>query len=211
MSSFALQARSTLLPSVARRLFLAWMIGGATFGAQGLAAAPQTVVVLDAQGKPKARAVVAILVKGVKATAPAGTSTDMGQKNKRFVPDLVAIQTGTGVNFPNFDTVRHHVYSFSATKKFEIKLYAGTPGAPVVFDRPGTATLGCNIHDAMVGHVHVVDTPYFAITNDRGEAVIDVPSGEHLLQGWHPGMGESTPPVQQPIRTGSPQSLRLPG
>lgn len=183
----------------------------ATLPTPAAIAAPQTVLVTDAQGKPRAKAAVAIMVKGVRTVAAAGTLSDMGQKDKRFVPDVVVIQTGTGVNFPNFDTVRHHVYSFSNTRKFEIKLYAGTPAAPVVFDRPGTATLGCNIHDAMVGYVHVVDTPYFALTDERGEAVIEVPNGEHRVQAWHPTMGERTPPIEQTLRTGAPLTLRLPG
>jgi hypothetical protein len=64
--------------------------------------------------------------------------------------------------FPNRDSVRHHVYSFSPAKKFELKLYTGTPANPVVFDRARRGHLGCNIHDQMVGWIVVVDTPYYA-------------------------------------------------
>ena len=63
------------------------------------------------------------------------------------------------MSFPNFDTVRHHVYSFSPAKTFELKLYAGVPNTPVVFDKPGIAVLGCNIHDNMAAWVVVADTP----------------------------------------------------
>jgi hypothetical protein len=96
------------------------------------------------------------------------------------------------VSFPNFDTVRHHVYSFSATKTFDIKLYAGTPANPVVFDKPGVATLGCNIHDRMSAHIVVVDTPLFASSDAAGAARFDLPAGDHVLLFWHARLGATT-------------------
>lgn len=170
---------------------------------------PQAITVLDASGQPIASAAVSVIVKGAKAAAPSGTVVDMVQKNRRFTPTVLPVQTGTAVNFPNLDTVRHHVYSFSPTRKFEIKLYAGTPATPIVFDKPGTATLGCNIHDTMVGYIHVVDTPYFGATDAAGKVSIDVPAGEHKVHVWYPAMGETNPPVELPLRTGAPVTLRL--
>jgi len=111
----------------------------------------------------------------------------------------LVIQTGTAVNFPNFDTVRHHVYSFSAIKTFEIKLYAGTPTAPVVFDKPGVAALGCNIHDRMSSFIVVVDTPLFGRSDAKGLVQIDVPAGEHQLRAWHGGMGPEAALLSQKL------------
>lgn len=161
------------------------------------------VTVLDAKGTPLADAVVSIEVKGARTTAAPGTSANLGQKSRAFVPTVLAVQTGTAVHFPNFDTVRHHVYSFSTIKTFEIKLYAGTPAAPIVFDKAGTAVLGCNIHDRMLGFVHVVNTPYFAKTNAAGEATLDVPTGEHTLQVWHPVLTDAQDPLRQPLKVGA--------
>jgi len=105
---------------------------------------------------------------------------------------VLVIQTGTAVSFPNFDTVRHHVYSFSPTKTFDIKLYAGTPARPEVFDKPGVATLGCNIHDRMRAHIVVVDTPLFAQSGADGWVRMDLPPGQHRLLYWHPRLGSAT-------------------
>lgn len=165
-------------------------------------AAPQVFLVTDDAGQPVASAAVSVTVKGTRTTASPGTTADMGQKNKAFTPLLLAIQTGTQVNFPNFDTVRHHVYSFSPARTFEIKLYAGTPAAPVLFDKPGTATLGCNIHDRMLGYIHVVDTPYFGVTNAVGQVTIDMPSGEHRARVWTPTLGETSMGAEQSFKTG---------
>jgi plastocyanin len=164
-------------------------------------AAPQQIQVLDLVGKPVPLAVVSVMVKGATANG-AGVVVDMGQRDRRFAPTVVAIPVGGSVNFPNFDTVRHHVYSFSNTRKFEIKLYTGTPTAPVVFDKAGTATLGCNIHDTMVGYVHVVDTPYYGVTDANGKVSIELPAGEHKARIWTPAMGESTLPTEATLKTG---------
>ncbi|MEY4764807.1 MAG: hypothetical protein RI907_1480 [Pseudomonadota bacterium] len=176
-------------------------------------AAPVSLSVLDASGLPLSEAVVAIEVAGARTSAAPGTQAEMGQRSRAFAPGLLVVQTGTAVNFPNFDTVRHHIYSFSPAKPFEIKLYAGTPASPVVFDKAGTAILGCNIHDRMAGYIHVVNTPYFAVTDKIGHATLDVPPGEHTLQLWHARLGDKQPPQRLAIKvsatSGATQTLRL--
>lgn len=172
-------------------------------------AAPLSVTVLDASGSPLANAVVSLEVAGGKPTAAPGTQAEMGQRDRSFVPSLLVVQTGTAVSFPNFDTVRHHIYSFSPTKPFEIKLYAGTPAAPVVFDKAGTAILGCNIHDRMTAFIHVVNTAHFAITNQAGVAKLDVPAGDHTLQVWHMQMGDKQLPQRQGLKVQAAGGTRV--
>ncbi|KQW45748.1 MULTISPECIES: methylamine utilization protein [unclassified Roseateles] len=154
-------------------------------------AVPVTVQLRGPTGQPLAGAAVAIEVKGrVGKTSTA--KADVGQRERQFTPQLLIVQTGTAVNFPNFDTVRHHVYSFSPIKVIDIKLYTGTPTEPVVFDKPGVAALGCNIHDRMSAHVVVVDTPVFGRTDDKGQASFDLPAGEHAVKAWRPGQKSPT-------------------
>ncbi|MBP6614517.1 methylamine utilization protein [Aquabacterium sp.] len=183
---------------------LAWgLLAGVTgtLGAGGALAAPHTIVVRNEAGQPVHPAAVSVFVDGTPARAAKGAQGQMAQRDKAFAPTLLVVQTGTPVSFPNFDTVRHHVYSFSPTKPFELKLYAGTPVAPVVFDRAGTATLGCNIHDRMLGYIHVVETPYFGQTDGQGRVVLDLPEGHHRLKVWTPTMGEKHPGLPFPIDT----------
>ena len=168
--------------------------------AAGLAAAaPLTVAVTDGDGRALADAVVSVQVRGQQAKAAPGTSAEIAQAGKRFVPEVTVVQAGTAIHFPNRDTVRHHVYSFSAARSFELKLYIGTPAEPVLFDKAGTAVLGCNVHDRMAAWVHVVDTPYFARTDDSGTARLEVPAGHHVLAVWHPRQPGSAPPAEQPV------------
>ena len=111
------------------------------------------------------------------------------QIDKTYVPHVTIIPTGSKISFPNKDDIRHHVYSFSETKKFELPLYEGTPTDPVTFKKPGIVVLGCNIHDWMRGYIFISDTPYYGLTKASGLVTIkDIPNGKYSLRIWHPNI-----------------------
>lgn len=110
------------------------------------------------------------------------------QVDKEFISHVLPIQLGTAISFPNHDQIRHHVYSFSKAKKFEIPLYKGTPASPVLFDKVGVVSLGCNIHDWMSAYIYVLDTPYFTMTDKKGQAALELPAGEYEIRYWHPNI-----------------------
>ena len=148
-----------------------------------------TVTVTDAAGKPLADAVALLDPAAGRVPVKPMADAEISQAKRTFTPRVTLVTTGTRVTFPNFDTVRHHVYSFSPIKTFELKLYAGVPNAPVTFDKPGFAVLGCNIHDTMAAWVVVADTPWSARTAADGLARIEnVPAGAYRLRVWHPGL-----------------------
>jgi len=152
-------------------------------------AAPATVSVTDSNQQPLANAVVFLVSSSNPNSVAQSTSTEMLQRDTAFNPDVLAVQMGTSVSFPNEDPFRHHVYSFSDAKSFELRLYGGRDVPSVLFDQPGHVALGCNIHDNMLGHIYVVPTPYFAVTDATGTAAIpEIADGEYSLQVWHPDM-----------------------
>ena len=155
------------------------------FSSVSLAAGLQ-VQVIDEQGKPVTGAVVFLESAAASAAVKPVDDARIVQKDKTFIPDVLVIPRGTAVYFPNEDTVRHHVYSFSAIKPFEIKLYVGTPAAPVLFDQSGVAVLGCNIHDEMIAWVVALDTPYYSRSDQQGLSRLEqVPAGSYTLRVWH--------------------------
>jgi plastocyanin len=155
--------------------------------------------VKDEAGRPLADAVV-FLASTTPASPPRVPAAVMDQQDKTFVPHVLPVAVGTPVTFPNRDNIRHHVYSFSSAKKFELPLYIGTPAAPVVFDRPGPVVLGCNIHDWMVGYIYVVPTPYFAKSAADGRArLLDVPPGGYDARVWHPRMRAEPEKIGKPV------------
>lgn len=132
--------------------------------------------------------VVAVPANRVGGTAAGATATIIvEQVNNEFVPYVLPVMIGTAVNFPNKDNIRHHVYSFSPAKTFELPLYTGNPAAPVLFDKPGAVALGCNIHDWMIAYVYVSESPYFAKTGADGKATLaELPPGDYTVRTWHP-------------------------
>lgn len=164
-------------------------------------AASLVLQVVDEQGAALEHAAVALKPVGATPALKSGTA-EIVQQGKRFIPLMTAVPTGTAISFPNLDTVRHHVYSFSPAKSFELKLYIGTPAAPVVFDKPGVVVMGCNIHDPMVAYVVVSDTPWVGVSDATGQVRIDgAPAGEYELEYWHPRWAGSTNELErQPLR-----------
>jgi plastocyanin len=175
--------------------------------APAAAAASELIVeVRDARGTAVSDAVAYAIPEGRRPPPPSRRAV-LDQRNRMFVPHILPIQTGTAVTFPNSDNVRHQVYSFSPAKRFQLRLYAGTPAAPVVFDKPGVVILGCNIHDQMSAYLVVVDTPYFALTSDGRADLAGVPEGAYDVRVWYERMrGELLP---QRISLGANESGRL--
>jgi plastocyanin len=152
----------------------------------------------DGRGAPLADAVASLHAAGAPGTAP-GATAEIDQRNATFVPGVIGIQAGTRVRFPNSDNTLHHVYSFSPAKRFELPLYSGRRAEPVLFDQPGVVTLGCNIHDWMVAHVVVLDTPWHARSGTDGRVRIEAPPGDYVLRVWHERAAE---PHSQAITLG---------
>jgi plastocyanin len=187
-------------PRLAPVLRFLFLLAATACPGRGAHAAGVSVTVADAAGRPLADAVVMLEPQGAHVPVKPMAGAQVEQVDRHFVPQVSIVTVGTPVTFPNHDTVRHHVYSFSPIKTFELKLYAGTPHEPVVFDKAGVAVLGCNIHDQMVAWVVVVDTPWFARSDATGRASLaDVPAGSYLLHVWHASQQEDAPPLQLPL------------
>ena len=151
-----------------------------------------TVSVQTSAGAPATDTVVIFDPSG--ASPPTGrASAIIDQVNKKFVPHVSIVRTGTAVTFPNSDNIRHQVYSFSEAKNFTLKLYAGSPKQQVVFDKPGLVVLGCNIHDEMIGFLGVVDSPYFGKVSDAGGLSLDLPAGHYKVRVWNPALASAVP------------------
>ena len=175
----------------------------------GAGAATLAVTVLNGEGTRLSDAVVMLEPVDARRAPRPVTGAEVGQQDKRFVPQVAVVPVGTAVDFPNRDVVRHHVYSFSEAKRFEIKLYVGKPEKPVVFDKPGVVVLGCNIHDQMLSHILVVETPWYGLSNAAGQLSLrELPAGSYRLRTWHARLPVGDPAQQQTLRLGAePQSV----
>ncbi len=108
------------------------------------------------------------------------------QHNKSFEPHLLVVPVGAVVQFPNRDPFFHNVFSLFEGKRFDLGLYEAGTTRNVSFDRPGVSYIFCNIHAEMSAVVIALDTPYFGISDRKGEVVIpQVPAGRYTLRAWY--------------------------
>lgn len=187
-----------------------FMIAGTMLCAVAYASPPSLEVrIADADGNAVEHAVVAVHTPRTADRGPPATGV-VDQIDTTFVPHVLAVEVGTRVTFPNSDNIRHHVYSFSDAKSFELPLYEGTPAEPVRFDRPGVVTLGCNIHDHMRAYVFVSETPFTAVSDADGIArITDLPAGNHMVEIWHPRQKNRADPKTVDFEAGEAVSIEV--
>ena len=139
-----------------------------------------TVLVSDQQGQAVPSATIEVLDRENNGAY----QHIVDQKDRRYVPFVSAVPVGTTIKFPNSDATRHHVYSFSEAKQFELKLYSGDDADPVLFDKAGLVSLGCNVHDHMRAYVLVTDR-LSGVSDDRGAVVFKGLDELTSLRVWH--------------------------
>jgi plastocyanin len=173
-------------------------------------AAALSVTVRQADGLPLPGIVVVAETIAGYPPVRSNLKATIDQINLMFVPETLVVRSGTSVDFPNSDQVRHQVYSFSGAKTFQLPLYAGRTQPPVVFDRPGIVTLGCNIHDGMIGYLYVTDSPWYGKTDRNGSLKLtDLPAGNYTIKIWHDRFPESAQRLQQPVSITADQTADL--
>jgi plastocyanin len=176
------------VPTEAKRAVLAAAAGLIALAASPALAGGLSIRVVDAAGKPVADAVVTLRPQGEAPPAPRiGSGYRVAQQNRAFVPHISIVPVNASVAFPNLDPFKHHVYSFSPAKRFELKLFARNEMRSITFDRPGIIAVGCNIHDSMSAYIYVTDTVWSQQTGTGGQAAFrDTPSRNFTLSVWHP-------------------------
>ena len=180
-----------------RQAFLGALLLASTVPA---GAVPLVVRVVDAGGRPVPDAVVTVRPAGSYTRPSSAGNYSVAQKDLQFHPFVLVVPLGAKVSFPNLDPTRHHVYSFSPAKQFELKLFAKDQSRSVVFDKSGVVALGCNIHDGMTAFIVVADSPYTAKTSANGIArFADAPTAPGRVTVWHPYLRARANVVEQQI------------
>ncbi len=183
---------ATELPSgVMRTAFvLFWGLVLAVTGVTVQAAGLQ-VQVRDGDGQAVENAAIVVRALDETPEPPSGQKEIVDQVDREFVPPAIVVPVSTRILFPNNDDIRHHVYSFSEAKSFELPLYTGMPARPIEFPNPGIVTIACNIHDWMSAHIYVVDSPWHGLTDGDGAwRASDLPAGQYSVEVWHHGLPE---------------------
>ena len=169
--------------------------------------------IFDQRGLPVEGAVIEI-PPPPGSTRPLAFSwrSAMAQRNQTFVPGTLIVPQGANVAFPNLDTVRHSIYSFSKIARFQIDLYGRDQTRSQRFPLTGTVALGCNIHDKMRGYIRVVSTPFAGATDLNGRGRIEgLAPGTYRATIWHPRLRGSSGETVQTVTSapGGPARLTI--
>ena len=184
-----------LLNMPVQLLILALVFSAGVYADEGGSA---QITVVDQNGTPLKGIVVEVV--GPDSAQSNNEPAVMKQIEQQFVPHILAVQQGTHVLFPDTDNVRHHVYSFSSAKTFEIAIGQQNIPREIHFDKPGIAELGCNIHDWMLGYIYIAQSAWFMQTNDSGQARFsNIPAGQHHIKIWHPRLNNTDIQILHPL------------
>ncbi|MDA3921814.1 MAG: methylamine utilization protein [Salinisphaera sp.] len=191
------------ITSAAIRRAAVWLGVTAALAGLSLAASAKDLSIraTDADNQPLANAVILADWAGAPVISGTNQIAEVAQRHLKFHPHVLVVAAGTSVTFPNHDRTRHQVYSFSPTKTFNLKLYVGRPQRPIVFDKAGVVTLGCDIHDYMQAFIVVTAKPRWAITDDQGRAILHgLPDNKPVeLSLWHPWMPSDNGRVERKV------------
>lgn len=154
------------------------------------------------KGKPVAEAPGAVIwfVPSGRTVKPAPARAEIRTHERRFVPRVTVVPVGSEVWFPNGDPILHNVFSVSPGNRFDLGLYRKGRGKAARFSTPGLVRTYCNVHQAMVAYVLVLDTPHFTRPGDDGRFSLDgLPAGAGTLHIWHERGRITTLPIVLPL------------
>jgi len=177
--------------SMAKALIGAVLTSCTLAGAQDITLSGRVKIVNDDKKIESAHAENVVVWLTPVGAAPAAAVAPkqplrLTQHNKSFEPHVLVVPVGAVVQFPNRDPFFHNVFSLFEGKRFDLGLYEAGSTRNVSFDRPGISYIFCNIHAEMSAVVIALETPYFGISNRKGEIVIpNVPSGRYVMRTWY--------------------------
>src|ERR1700722_4205273 len=126
--------------------------------------------------------VYAEALDGAVAVKPGKFS--IAQKNKTFIPHVLAVPVGSTVDFPNNDPIFHNVFSLSHPNPFDLGLYRDGDTMSRKFATPATYRVFCNIHPEMAAVILVLPTPYITEADANGNYRLDLPPGRYRITAW---------------------------
>lgn len=175
-----------------------------TYARRGVAARPRVAT-------PETRNVIVYVLDLKPGAPPPPMRGRITQRDEQFLPQVVAITTGSTVDFPNEDPFFHNVFSLSKAKTFDLGRYPTGKSRSVTFRTPGVVKVFCDIHSHMTALVRVFDHPWFVIPDEDGSFTLpQVPAGELTVVAWHERIGERRERVTLPPGGAAKLSFTLP-
>ena len=168
---------------------------------------------LVVSGKKRVRDVFVHVVAGAPAAPPvaaAAPAVVVEQTRCAYRPRVQGALVGQAVEVHNGDATLHNVHGYRGTAT--VVNQAQVPQSPPIRKRiaevPGPIQLRCDVHPWMMGWIHVVENPHFAVTDDDGRfALPRLPPGRYTLEFWHEKLGTRRAEVE--VKEGAATAVQL--
>jgi plastocyanin len=132
-----------------------------------------------------------ILLEGVARGKKPGAEVVLDNHRCVFVSHVTAVMAGERARVKNSDAILHNTHGFLGKPTvFNLAL----PNRDQMIDitkrltKPGLVRVVCDAHPHMSAWMIVHDSPYYAVTDERGAFRIDaIPPGTYKVTMWHEG------------------------
>ena len=189
-----------------KALFIAWLALMVSLLAQKAWAAELNVSIVDKKNVSPAGTIVELV--GVHLSTAFASRATVNQDNGEFEPMVTVIPQGSAIEFHNYDSYNHHVYSVSRGNQFDLPLYRGKPPRDIVVEQSGVVKLGCNIHDWMLAYVYVNNSELIVTTDELGLVTFtDLPAGDYEIRVWNPRLRNNKKALSKRISIAADQVL----
>jgi plastocyanin len=131
-----------------------------------------------------------VVLKGAKGTLKPGEVT-FDQKGCDYIPHVLAFPAGSTVDIVNSDGILHNIHTYSTKNpSFNMAQPKFKKVIKQKVEQPEVIRVTCDAHGWMHGWWYVTDTPYYAVTDDKGDFTIkDVPPGNYTIEVWQEKLG----------------------
>lgn len=136
------------------------------------------------------RSRVAVYLEGKFPAEGSVSVANMDQVNRQFSPEMLVIEAGSRVSFPNLDPIFHNVFSLSGARLFDLGNFPKGDTRVVTFSKPGIVSVNCHLHANMTGTIVVTPNRWNALAAQDGHFEFhDVPPGQYTVVAWHKAAG----------------------
>ena len=120
-----------------------------------------------------------------KKFVPPKTNVVLETKSHSFSPHILPILAGTTVEIPYYDNIKSCEYTHISFDKPEKGIKSESAKKALTFSNPGVLPLYCKIHNEMSAFIIVCETPYFCVSDDKGNYKIqNIPEGKYKISVW---------------------------
>jgi plastocyanin len=151
---------------------------------------PETVAI----GQSGALANAVVYLRDIATGKPLDKAAKASLDNRActYVPHVAVVPVGSTLTILNSDNVLHNVHALMGSDTiFNVALPIPGMQIPQMLKKPGLVSVKCDAgHTWMSAFVHVVEHPYYAVTDASGKfELTDVPPGTYTLVAWQESLG----------------------